>query len=54
MVRVDTILNNVLDFKLQASSFKLIRVTQRHTACSLQLVAVNSRMKSFQLIEKRN
>jgi hypothetical protein len=54
MERVVNILSIVFGFKLQASSFKLIGATPWLAACSLQLVAVNSRSANFQLTTKRN
>ena len=54
MIRGVTILNNVFGLKLQASGFKLIGTTPRLAACSLRLVAPNSKLQSFQLTIKRN
>jgi hypothetical protein len=44
----------LIGFRLQASSFKLVGATLGLAACSLQLVAANSRIASFQLTTERN
>lgn len=54
MEKVVNLLNTVLGVKLQASSLKLIRVTERLVACRLQLVAANSGSARVQLTTVRS